>query len=286
MFNLGSKATAKVEWLSGGEAQRVAIARALINDPAVIIADEPTAHLDTKLSGEFMDIMQDFKAEGKTILIASHDPIVYDSAVVDRVVEMRDGEDHRRTGRPSMILHPGHPGPACIGSLLISGMLLYLRLLRRADPADSGISRSGSEPQLDLERRTYLISTLMAYALVFQLVSLFLFIYTADNLHTFFIGAMCAAGSLNVNRCGYPTFILKIINFLLAGLWLIVNYCDNRGYDYPLIREKYTLLLWITPLILAEAVMQGSYFWGSSRRSSPPAAAPSLPARPGPSPPK
>jgi putative ABC transport system ATP-binding protein len=92
MFNLASKATYKVEWLSGGEAQRVAISRALINNPAVIIADEPTAHLDTKLSREFMDIIKHFKAAGKTILIASHDPIVHESPVVDRVVAMRDGK--------------------------------------------------------------------------------------------------------------------------------------------------------------------------------------------------
>jgi putative ABC transport system ATP-binding protein len=90
-FNLSSKAHAKIEWLSGGEAQRVAIARALINDPAVVIADEPTAHLDSKLSIEFMQIMQDLKAKAKSIIIASHDPIVYESAVVDRVVEMRNG---------------------------------------------------------------------------------------------------------------------------------------------------------------------------------------------------
>ena len=91
MFNLAHKAAAKVEWLSGGEAQRAAIARALVNHPEVIIADEPTAHLDTKLSREFMDIMGDFKAQGKTILIASHDPLVHESEVVDRVVRMRDG---------------------------------------------------------------------------------------------------------------------------------------------------------------------------------------------------
>ena len=91
MFNLAHKAAAKVEWLSGGEAQRTAIARALVNRPEVIIADEPTAHLDTKLSREFMDIMRDFKAQGKTILIASHDPLVHESEVVDRVVRMRDG---------------------------------------------------------------------------------------------------------------------------------------------------------------------------------------------------
>ena len=91
MFNLADKSEAPVEWLSGGEAQRVAIARALVNNPAVIIADEPTAHLDSRLSREFMDIMQSFKTRGKTVIIASHDPIVYESAAVDRIVEMRDG---------------------------------------------------------------------------------------------------------------------------------------------------------------------------------------------------
>ncbi len=54
-----------MEWLSGGEAQRIAIARALINDPAIIIADEPTAHLDTHLSREFMEIMRQLKYAGK-----------------------------------------------------------------------------------------------------------------------------------------------------------------------------------------------------------------------------
>ncbi len=91
LFNLAHKASAKIEWLSGGEMQRVAIARALINSPAVIVADEPTAHLDTKLSMEFMEIMQQLKREGKTILIASHDPIVHESSIIDRIVDMRDG---------------------------------------------------------------------------------------------------------------------------------------------------------------------------------------------------
>lgn len=92
LLNLAGKAFSKVEWLSGGEAQRIAIARALINDPAIIIADEPTAHLDTRLSGEFMEIMRQLKKEGKTILIASHDPLVYESEVIDRIVELRDGK--------------------------------------------------------------------------------------------------------------------------------------------------------------------------------------------------
>lgn len=91
LFNLERKADAKVEWLSGGEAQRAAIARALINDPAIVVADEPTAHLDTRLSREFMGIMRTLKGEGKTIILSSHDPIVYDSDLGDRTVEMRDG---------------------------------------------------------------------------------------------------------------------------------------------------------------------------------------------------
>ena len=91
LFGLAAKARARVEWLSGGEAQRVTIARALVNDPKVLIADEPTAHLDTKLSKDFLGIMERLNAEAKTILIASHDPLVYESSLVDRVVEMRDG---------------------------------------------------------------------------------------------------------------------------------------------------------------------------------------------------
>jgi putative ABC transport system ATP-binding protein len=92
IFNLSHRAEAKVEWLSGGEAQRVAISRALINNPSFIIADEPTAHLDSRLSIEFMEIMRRLQGEGRTIIMASHDPIVYDSDLADRVIEMRDGQ--------------------------------------------------------------------------------------------------------------------------------------------------------------------------------------------------
>jgi len=90
-FGLSRHAAQKVELLSGGESQRVAIARALINNPSIIIADEPTAHLDSKLSHEFMAIVGRLRGEGKSVLIASHDPIVFDSPLVDALVEMRDG---------------------------------------------------------------------------------------------------------------------------------------------------------------------------------------------------
>lgn len=91
-LKIESKAAQKVELLSGGEQQRTAIARALINEPAIIIADEPTAHLDTALSKEFLDIMGALSRENKTVLIASHDPLVFEADLVDNVVEMRDGQ--------------------------------------------------------------------------------------------------------------------------------------------------------------------------------------------------
>jgi len=146
-----------------------------------------------------------------------------------------------------------------ISSILITFMVLYaasygVQILRRWNLA------SGSEEQLVLERKTYLISTLLTYLFGFELLSLFLYVFTADSLHTFFVGAMCAAGTLYVNGYGYPALILKVANFLLAGLWLILNYADNQGYDYPLIKKKYALLILLTPLLLIEMILQGNYF--------------------------
>ena len=90
-LGMGSKAQQPVEHLSGGEQQRAAIARALVNGPSIVIADEPTAHLDSELAQRLLDIFAGFKEEGKTILIACHDPLVFESPVVDRVISMRDG---------------------------------------------------------------------------------------------------------------------------------------------------------------------------------------------------
>lgn len=157
-----------------------------------------------------------------------------------------------------MMLHPNILA-LFFSSLLISLMTLYasgygILILRRWDIS------SGSELQLALERRTYLISTIISYFLAFQLVSLFLFIHTADSICHLFVGAMCAVGTLTANDFGYPTLLLKVITFILAGLWLILNYADNLGYDYPLIRAKYLLLLFTAPFVLAETVLQAVFF--------------------------
>jgi len=122
--------------------------------------------------------------------------------------------------------------------------------------------RSGSPAQLSLERKTYLVSTIFAYVSAFQLLSLFMFIYTADHIHSLFVGAMCAAGTLNVNGYGYPTLVLKGLNFFLCGVWLLVNYTDNRAEDYPLIKFKYKFLILISGLLFVEAFFQFRYFIG------------------------
>ncbi|NYB27331.1 MAG: ABC transporter ATP-binding protein [Methanobacteriaceae archaeon] len=76
--------------LSGGEQQRVSIARALINDPSLILADEPTGELDTKNAEVIMGILQDLnKKEGVTIIIVTHNPLA--AEFTDEIIEMRDG---------------------------------------------------------------------------------------------------------------------------------------------------------------------------------------------------
>lgn len=157
-----------------------------------------------------------------------------------------------------MLFHPSIIA-LCMASLLICLMVTYsacygLKILRWWD------INSGSELQLVLERRTYLISTILTYTFGFYLVSIFLYVITVDRLHALFTGAMCAAGVLKVNSFGYPALISKIVIFLLAGLWLIVNHTDNQAYDYPLIRKKYLLLVILTPLIILETVLQAGYF--------------------------
>lgn len=157
-----------------------------------------------------------------------------------------------------MIRHPA------ILSLLISSAIIAVMTLFAGVKGYAILRhwdlRSGSERQLQLERETYLISAILAYMFGFQLISLFLYIFTADYLHALLVGAMCAAGVLNANGLGYPLLLLKIITCVGAGVWLIINHADAKGYDYPLIRPKYAALLTIVPLIVAESVLLFVYF--------------------------
>ncbi len=90
-FAISHRRDFPVRQLSGGEMQRAAIARALINDPPIIVADEPTAHLDSRLAKEVVDMLAALKGEGRTLIVASHDPIVAGHPGMDRILSVRDG---------------------------------------------------------------------------------------------------------------------------------------------------------------------------------------------------
>ncbi len=157
-----------------------------------------------------------------------------------------------------MILHPAVIA-LLTGSLIVSLMIAYAAFWAYKI-IDAWDLQSGSEQQLALEKKTYLVSTLMTYAFGFQVLSFFLLVFVADDLHRLFVGAMCAAGTLNVNEYGYPAVVLKVLNCLLGGVWLVLNHTDNQASDYPLIRRKYSLLLVIVPFLLFETGQLWSYF--------------------------
>ena len=85
--------------LSGGEQQRVAIARALVNNPRMIVADEPTGNLDTKSTGEIMEIFRDLHAAGSTIILVTHEPDIAQAA--NRQILVKDGQIVKDIGKDS-----------------------------------------------------------------------------------------------------------------------------------------------------------------------------------------
>lgn len=87
---LGSRIEHKPMEMSGGQRQRVAIARALINNPAIVMADEPTGNLDTKSSYEIMDIFKGLNDSGKTVVMVTHEPDIAEQT--KRILVMRDGQ--------------------------------------------------------------------------------------------------------------------------------------------------------------------------------------------------
>ncbi len=89
IVGLGDRMTHKPNELSGGQRQRVAIARALVNNPAIILADEPTGNLDTKTSIEIMEIFESIQDNGNTVILVTHEPDIAEHA--HRIIRLRDG---------------------------------------------------------------------------------------------------------------------------------------------------------------------------------------------------
>jgi putative ABC transport system ATP-binding protein len=93
MVGIAHRMDAKPNQLSGGEQQRAAIARALINGPRLILADEPTGNLDSKNTGEVMDLIDELHRQGNTILMVTHEDDI--GARAERIIRMRDGQVER-----------------------------------------------------------------------------------------------------------------------------------------------------------------------------------------------
>lgn len=159
-----------------------------------------------------------------------------------------------------MLFHPGIlalvSGSALVTLMMLFAAMLGAKVILRWD------FQSSSAYQLSLERKTYLISTLMNYVLGFQIVSALLFIYTVDDIHKLFVGAMCATGSLNANPVGWLALLSKFAVCFVAGLWLVLNYLDQKAEDYPLVRLKYSLLIVLLPIIVLDSFLQFQYFIG------------------------
>jgi len=157
-----------------------------------------------------------------------------------------------------MILHPG------ILALLLGGALTTL-LLAKAAHVGLQVMRnwrpsSLDEQQLQLERRTDLVSTLAHHALAIAMFSLPLFIFTAEQIHPLFTGAMCATGTLNAAPYGWQALLLKCWIFFLGGLWIIANHYDRKVETSPLLHIKYVALMGIFPLSLLDLLLTYTFF--------------------------
>lgn len=145
---------------------------------------------------------------------------------------------------------------AMVGAVAALAAAVGLSVAIGWNPEDSG------PRQLARERRSFLVEAGLKLIFGCQLASLFLFVATAEHLHSLFTGAMCAAGTLNASPFGYPTLLVKSVVFLLCGVWLVVNRASPAAASTGLVWFKHLSLVLVAGGLLAENVLQYRYFAG------------------------
>ncbi len=149
----------------------------------------------------------------------------------------------------------------CLCSLVVFFLLAFasrtaVRVLRFWNPA------SDSNRQIRLENEIWLSSTMVAYGLGFQIVSLLLFVLAANHYCQMIVGAMCATGALTANSFGVPALMVKVAGVFLYGFWIVMHQLDIRSERYPLVRVKYIFLLLLLPLLFVDISLQTLYISG------------------------
>lgn len=140
--------------------------------------------------------------------------------------------------------------------LVIQASRTAIRVLRFWNPA------SDNSRQISLEQEIWLASTLINYTLGFQIFTLILFVLAADYYCQVIVGAMCATGALLANPFGMAALGIKVVGVFFYGFWIVLHQLDIRSESYPLVRIKYTYLLFLLPLIGLDITLQTLYIAG------------------------
>jgi hypothetical protein len=142
------------------------------------------------------------------------------------------------------------------GSIAVAVVPLGLRIARRWN------LQSCTAEQLSLEHHTRLISALVTFMMGLQVITVPIFVFTADRLAAVVRGAMCAVGTLNSNSFGWPAVVAQIAAFFAAVAWLALDALDVRVPTYPLTRIKYVLLLGLAPVLVLAGFLEWRFFLG------------------------
>mgnify|MGYP001827151983 FL=1 len=155
--------------------------------------------------------------------------------------------------------------PAIIALVACSAVICCVTLCAAAAGLAASVRwdpESSSRRQLQRERSWMLVEVSTRLVFTMQLLSLAVFVATADHLKSLFTGAMCAVGSLNANPLGTPTLALKCAVFILCGIWLVTNRAFVSAVSTALVRSRAVLLMLIAGLMIVENLVQIGYFCG------------------------